>query len=82
MLKKDLSDLRISLKQRYRNSQQLANWLNQQDLENEDLVALKKHADTYFRLQKRLGLKEQFVYTLAKGQSLSVTKELLYLIDE
>ena len=74
------TDLRISLKQRYRNSQQLANWLNQQDLENEDLVALKKQADTYFRLQKRLGLKEQFVYTLAKGQSLSVTKELLYLI--
>ncbi len=74
------TDLRISLKQRYRNSQQLADWLNQQDLENEDLVALKKQADTYFRLQKRLGLKEQFVYTLAKGQSLSVTKELLYLI--
>lgn len=74
------TDLRISLKQRYRNSQQLADWLNQQDLENEDLVALKKHADTYFRLQKRLGLKEQFIYTLAKGQSLSVTKELLYLI--
>jgi hypothetical protein len=74
------TDLRISLKQRYRNSQQLADWLNQQDLENEDLVALKKQADTYFRLQKRLGLKEQFVYTLAKGESLSVTKELLYLI--
>ena len=74
------TDLRISLKQRYRNSQQLADWLNQQDLENEDLVALKKQADTYFRLQKRLGLKEQFVYTLAKGESLSLAKELLYLI--
>ena len=74
------TDFSIPLRLRYENSKQLANWLNQQDLENEDLVALKKQADTYFRLQKRLGLKEQFVYTLSKENTLSVTKELAYLI--
>jgi hypothetical protein len=74
------TDFSIPLKKRYENSKQLANWLNQQDLENEDLVALKKQADTYFRLQKRLGLKEKYVYALAKDKTLSVTKELAYLI--
>lgn len=74
------TDFSIPLKKRYENSKQLASWLNNQDLENEALVDLKKQADTYFRLQKRLGLKEKYVYALAKDKTLSVTKELAYLI--
>jgi len=74
------TDLSIPLKQRYENSKRLANWINQQDLENEELIALKKQADPYFRLQKRLGLSEKYVYEKASTGKLATGKELLYLI--
>jgi hypothetical protein len=74
------TDLSIPLMQRYENSKQLAAWINQQDLENEELIALKKQADTYFRLQKRLGLSEKYVYEKASTGKLNVSKELFYLI--
>jgi 1-acyl-sn-glycerol-3-phosphate acyltransferase len=73
-------DLSIDLKTRFDNSQQLANWINQQDLENPELIALKNQADTYFRLQKRLGLKEKYVYEKQQNGSLSTAKEWVYLI--
>jgi 1-acyl-sn-glycerol-3-phosphate acyltransferase len=73
-------DLAIPLKKRFENSQQLANWINEQDLENPELVALKNQSDTYFRLQKRLGLKEKYVYELQKNGSLSTTADWIYLI--
>jgi hypothetical protein len=73
-------DLSISLRQRYKNSQNLADWINKQDLENPELIALKNQADTYFRLQKRLGLKEKYVYELQKTGSLNTTNHLMYLI--
>ena len=43
-------------------------------------MALKNQADTYFRLQKRLGLKEKYVYELQKNGSLSNTNHWIYLI--
>jgi hypothetical protein len=73
-------DLSISLRQRYKNSQNLADWINKQDLENPELIALKNQADTYFRLQKRLGLKEKYVYELQKTGSLNTTNHWMYLI--
>ncbi len=73
-------DLSISLRKRYKNSQNLAQWINEQDLENPALVALKNQADTYFRLQKRLGLKEKYVYELQKNGSLSNKNHWIYLI--
>jgi len=73
------TDLSIPLKQRYENSKQLAAWINQQDLENEELLALKNQADTYFRLQKRLGLSEKYVFEKASTGSLSIARELLFL---
>jgi ABC-type multidrug transport system fused ATPase/permease subunit len=47
---------------------------------NPALVALKNQADTYFRLQKRLGLKEKYVYELQKNGSLSNKNHWIYLI--
>jgi hypothetical protein len=72
--------LSIPLHQRYENSKKLAVWINQQDLENEELIALKKQADTYFRLQKRIGLSEKYVYEKASTGKLTIGKELFYLI--
>ena len=74
------TDLTIPLQQRYENSKRLAAWINQQDLENEELIALKKQSDTYFRLQKRLGLSEKYVYEKASTGKLAIGKELFYLI--
>ncbi len=74
------TDLSIPLQQRYENSKRLATWINQQDLENEELIALKKQSDTYFRLQKRLGLSEKYVFEKASTGNLATGKELLYLI--
>ena len=73
-------DLGLPLKKRFENSQKLAHWINEQDLENPELVALKNQADTYFRLQKRLGLKEKYVYELQKNGSLSTTNHWIYLL--
>jgi 1-acyl-sn-glycerol-3-phosphate acyltransferase len=73
-------DLALPLKKRFENSQKLAHWINEQDLENPELVALKNQADTYFRLQKRLGLKEKYVYELQKNGSLSTTNHWIYLV--
>ncbi len=75
------TDFSIPLQQRYENSKKLAAWINQQNLENEELIALKKQADTYFRLQKRLGLSEKYVSEKASTGKLSVGKELFYLIS-
>lgn len=74
------TDLSIPLQQRYENSKQLAAWINQQNLENEELIALKKQADTYFRLQKRLGLSEKYVFEKVSAGKLNVSNELFYLI--
>jgi 1-acyl-sn-glycerol-3-phosphate acyltransferase len=73
-------DLALPLKKRFENSQKLAHWINEQDLENPALMALKNQADTYFRLQKRLGLKEKYVYELQKNGSLSTTNHWIYLL--
>ena len=73
-------DLALPLKKRFENSQKLAHWINEQDLENPALMALKNQADTYFRLQKRLGLKEKYVYELQKNGSLSTTNHWIYLV--
>ena len=75
------TDFSIPLQQRYENSKQLAAWINQQDLENEELIALKMQADTYFRLQKRLGLSEKYVFEKASTGKLTLGKELFYLIS-
>ena len=73
-------DLALPLKKRFENSQKLAHWINEQDLENPALVGLKNQSDTYFRLQKRLGLKEKYVYELQKNGSLSTTNHWIYLL--
>jgi hypothetical protein len=75
------TDFSIPLNQRYENSKQLAAWINQQNLENEELIALKRQTETYFRLQKRLGLSEKYVFEKASTGKLTLGKELFYLIS-
>lgn len=74
------SETSIPLRIRYENSQKLAHWINNQNLENTELLELKKQLDSYFRLQKRVGLKEKYVFEISKNNRLSIQKEVLKLI--
>lgn len=53
----------LSLTERWKYSQDLAKWLNKQDLsENEKLATFKENADNYFKLLKRFKLEESYLY--------------------
>jgi len=74
-------DKKLSLYDRWKYSQKLANWLNKQDLEeNKKLADLKKQAQTYFSLLKRFKLEEQYVYWKKDNPSGSRLKEVLNMI--
>ena len=73
-------DPKLSLKSRWHYSQNLANWMNEKNLEEtEELVGLKDELDSYFKLLKRFKLKEKYVFEFQtlKGSRI---KDLSYLI--
>ncbi len=72
-------DRSIPLEKRWRYSQKLANWLNEQDVENdEQLKALKDESAAYFTLLKRFRINEKYLYW--KHFEGSRTKEILMMI--
>lgn len=74
-------DRSIPLERRWRYSQHLANWLNEQDLEtNEELQKLKDDTDGYFKLLKRMRLEDRYVYWKQTNPSGSRMKEVLMMI--
>ena len=73
-------DTKLSLKSRWHYSKNLANWMNEENLEEtEELVILKEEMDSYFKLLKRFKLKEKYVFEFQtlKGSRI---KELSYMI--
>jgi len=76
----DSYDKSISLVERWKYSQRLANWLNTQDLEeNEELDSLHADTENYFKLLKRVQLEDKYVFWKTENPSGSRAKELLYL---
>ncbi|SFT88370.1 1-acyl-sn-glycerol-3-phosphate acyltransferase [Lishizhenia tianjinensis] len=76
----DNFDKKYTLVERWKYSQQLANWLNEQDLENdEQLIGLKKDTDRYFALLKRSKLDEKYMFNLVSEETTRY-KDLLFLI--
>lgn len=74
------SDTKIPLEKRWRYSQNLANWFNDNvNKENESLMSLKKELETYFSLLKRFKLDERYVYEYSTKKG-SRTKELLFML--
>lgn len=51
-----------SLQQRWKYSQHLANWLNEQTELSEELTALKEQLAHYFKLTKKLKLRDELVF--------------------
>lgn len=76
----DNFDKKYTLVERWKYSQQLANWLNEQDLENnEELIGLKKDTDRYFALLKRSNLDEKYMFNLVSEETTRY-KDLLFFI--
>lgn len=70
----------LKLKDRWRYSQKLAHWINQQDKENENLQKFEKDAKGYFSLLKRFKLEERLITWKIENPSGSRMKELLMMI--
>lgn len=80
-LNRENYDPSIPLKNRWRYSQKLANWMNERPLdESVELVELKSELDGYFSLLKRFKLQEKYVYEFQSENKGKRTRELLYLI--
>ncbi|HNR85152.1 MAG TPA: 1-acyl-sn-glycerol-3-phosphate acyltransferase [Taishania sp.] len=74
------SDHSIPLEKRWRYSQQLAHWINENCNEtNEQLMQLKEELHSYFKLLKKVKLDEKYLYEY-KTKNGSKAKELLMMV--
>ncbi len=75
------SDSRIPLVKRWHYSQQLASWLNtRKEHELSQLEELKEELSSYFSLQKKLHLKENYVFEIESNKCISRLKEMVMLL--
>ncbi|MFT5858717.1 MAG: 1-acyl-sn-glycerol-3-phosphate acyltransferase [Flavobacteriaceae bacterium] len=73
-------DRSISLKKRWRYSQKLAQWLNKQNVEeDQQLTSLKTEAEGYFKLIKRFKLSENLILWKINNPKGGRMKEVLML---
>lgn len=73
----DNFDRSIPLKKRWKYSQKLAHWLNEQDVENnEEMLKFKKESEGYLKLLKRFKLEERLVHWKITNPSGSRLKEV------
>lgn len=73
------SDTKIPLEKRWKYSQKLANWMNEEVTpENKPLMQLKEELDGYFKLEKKLTVDEKYFYQYRTNPSLA--KEWLFLL--
>jgi len=71
----------IPLTDRWKYSQKLATWINENNPEeNEELAALKNDLDSYFNLEKRMKIEDRFVLAKTQPELKNRTKELLILL--
>lgn len=74
-------DKEHSLESRWRYSQKLANWMNEQNLEeSRDLQELKSDMEGYFSLLKRFKLTEKYIHDFQSDKKGNRTNELFYLL--
>lgn len=73
-------DKNLSLEQRWKYSQKLANWLNEKQELTEELSQLKENLSQYFRLTKKLRLSDELIYEKTANGTLSRKTEVLQMI--
>lgn len=71
---------KYSLKERWRYSQKLANWLNDQNLEDEKLVQLKSKLEGYFSLIRKLRMEEFYIHKFIKHKKSRLNESLFLLL--
>ena len=77
----DSVDKAIPLERRWRYSQRLASWLNEQDVENDSkLLKLKNDISGYFELLKRMRIEDKYVYWKQTNPGGSRLKEIGMMI--
>lgn len=76
----DSFDRSLTIEQRWKYSQKLAHWMNDQSLEeNESLAKFKNSAEGYFKLLKRFRLEENLMFWKANNPGGSRAKEIFNL---
>lgn len=70
----------LSLKSRWKYSQKLAHWINEQDKENEKIQRFAKDSSGYFSLLKRFHLEERLITWKVENPSGGRMKELMMMI--
>jgi hypothetical protein len=73
-------DEKIPLIKRWNYSKKLAHWFNEKDKLDHDLLELKEKSDQYFKLLKKLKVKDSLIYEKAHGGQAKRTGELTKLI--
>ena len=74
-------DPALSLQSRWRYSQNLANWMNENKLdESSEIVGLKDEISAYFQLLKRFKLTEKFIFSFQHHKNSNKNIDLLFLI--
>lgn len=77
----DNFDRKLSLEKRWRYSQSLANWINAQNVEeNDGLSEFKQESESYFSLLKRFKLEERLLFWKITNPGGSRMKEVLTMI--
>ncbi len=77
----DNFDRELSLEDRWKYSQNLAHWINKQDVaENEELSEFKDEAKSYFALLKRVQLEERLLFWKINHPKGSRMKEVLTMV--
>jgi hypothetical protein len=74
------TDHAIPLEERWKYSQQLANWLNKQDVEDVELNSLNEYLKDYFADQRKSHLEENWVYEYTQKGKLSLWKDYVFLL--
>jgi hypothetical protein len=74
------SDFSIPLEERWKYSRKLALWLNEQNVEDEELNSLRDDLKEYFADQRKSQLEENWVYEYTKKGKVSVLKDFLFIL--
>ncbi|MFA5574564.1 MAG: 1-acyl-sn-glycerol-3-phosphate acyltransferase [Brumimicrobium sp.] len=74
------SDKRIPLIERWEYSRNLANWMNENKVENnEEIMQLKERLESYFAMQEEVQIEETPFYNLVKNKRYK-WRDILYLV--
>ncbi len=73
-------DPELSLESRFKYAQKLAHWVNEQNIDDENLNKLKKDLDSYFGIIKRMKVEDKYVLQASKKERVNPAQDLAWLL--